>query len=76
MGQRSQCLVVTHRGCVEFCYTLQVNEDIHFLRAFEDTWKQKEVSLIRTTRAGGKGTANTAMAVPVFEGEKMALLAF
>ena len=28
------------------------------------------------TRAGGKGTAGTAMAVPVFEGEKMASLAF
>ena len=27
-------------------------------------------------RAGGKGTAGTAMAVPVFEGEKMASLAF
>ena len=27
-------------------------------------------------RAGGKGTAGTAMAVPVFEGEKMASLGF
>ena len=27
-------------------------------------------------RAGGKGTAGMAMAVPVFEGEKMALLGF
>ena len=27
-------------------------------------------------RAGGKGTAGTAMAVPVFEGEKMAWLGF
>ena len=28
------------------------------------------------SRAGGKGTAGTAMAVPVFEGEKMASLGF
>ena len=27
-------------------------------------------------RAGGKGTAGTAMAVPVFKGEKMASLGF
>ena len=27
-------------------------------------------------RAGGNGTAGTAMAVPVFEGEKMASLGF
>ena len=32
--------------------------------------------LISYIRAGGKGTAGTAMAVPVFEGEKMASLGF
>ena len=69
MGQRSQCLVVTHRGCVEFCYTLQVNEDIHFLRALK-TLETKRSFIDTYHQAGGKGTANTAMAVPVFEGEK------
>ena len=32
--------------------------------------------LFEGSRAGGKGTAGTAMAVPVFEGEKMASLGF
>ena len=36
----------------------------------------KYLSVTLTSRAGGKGTAGTAMAVPVFEGEKMASLAF
>ena len=31
---------------------------------------------IYTGRAGGKGTAGTAMAVPILEGEKMASLGF
>ena len=32
------------------------------------------IQLHQINRAGGNGTAGTAMAVPVFEGEKMALL--
>ena len=34
------------------------------------------IQLHQINKAGGNGTAGTAMAVPVFEGEKMASLRF
>ena len=38
------------------------------LKIIYDTPEEEETTMVR--RAGGNGTAGTAMAVPVFEGEK------
>ena len=44
--------------------------------AYASRTLQKHERNYGISRAGGKGTAGTAMAVPVFEGEKMASLEF